>query len=365
VTATVARGVTSNRTGLEDFGVAALSKPFRDPWDQLGPDRDDAIDAFIEGMPAKNRSISLLHIALPHVGWEYMPDGSIYSPEPDDGYIRRMPSERSDADHFLQQMLLQLSFTDHKLSQIVDRMKAEGTWDKSLFVVTADHGASFAPDSSRRYLTDENLGWMLPVPLFIKYPGQKTAKMVRGPVDSRDITPTIFDVLGGEAAHDADGRSLLGKVSLPPKGRLEIESYNRSKEPHWDQIERRLRQARRQKNVTFGGGELFALGGNRNLIGRTVDQVVGLKPIEATLTDQASYGDVEPSDETLPSLLSAELSPAKEKPPGDLAVVVNKRIVATAKAWPSGTGWETALNLPNRAFRPGGNRVEFYSIPAN
>lgn len=365
VSAAVARGNTSDKTGLEDIFATALTKPFRSPWDSTGFDRDDTIDEFIEGMPTANGSLSVLHVALPHVDWVYMPDGTTYTPDPERGqFVQVMPSERAEADHFLQQMLLQLSFTDRKLSQLVDQMKTEGTWDESLFVVTAHHGASFSPGSSRRYLTDENLGWILPVPLFIKYPGQRTGKVVRGPADSRDITPTVLDALGGKPDDEADGRSLLGKTSLPPKERLEIEAYNGPMEPRWEQIGQRFRQAREHQNATFGDGQLFALGGHRNLVGRKAKQVDGLKPIEAALTDSEVYGDVRPSEGMLPSYVRATLNPVDGKQPGDLAVAANDRIVATAKTWPSDTRWATAVNLPNSAFKPGKNVIEFYSIPA-
>jgi hypothetical protein len=357
----VATGDDLAPTGLETRAVDSFAQNFPTPYSELDADRDDAIDDFIANMPGKKRSVSVLHMTLPHVKWEYMPDGSNYIPEPLDRLVTMMPGSPGESTHFLQQMLLQLSFTDHKLTQIIDRMKAQGIWDESLFVVTADHGASFIPGSSRRALTEENLGWILPVPLFIKYPGQDSGEVVRGPVDSRDIAPTVFDVLGGEASVGTRGRSLKGLDSLPPRSRLDVESYSGPIEPPWKDVRRKFRAAVAMRNATFSGGELFAVGGHRDLLGRRPGQVEGLTPIAAEITDPAAYSDVDPSKDFLPSYLRARLLPKKGTTPGDLAVAMNGRIVATARSWPFYV-WVTGVNLPNEEFSPGKNDIEFFMI---
>lgn len=363
----IKRGLTTGDdlapTDLENKAADTFARNYRAPYSELGADRDNVVDDFINNMPGRKRSLSVLHVTLPHVNWEYMPDGSNYTPEPLSNLADTMPGSPNESTHFLQQMLLQLSFTDRKLTEIIDRLKARGIWDESLFVVTADHGASFIPGSSRRALTRENLGWILPVPLFIKYPGQSSGKVVPGPADSRDITPTVFDVLGGEASVGSEGRSLKDLVALPPRSRLDVEGYSGPMKPTWRDLKRKFQAAKALRDATFSGAELFAVGGHRHLLGQRAGQVKGLKPVDARIADEAAFDNVDPSSGFLPSYLRAELPNKITDDPGDLAIALNGRIVATAKSSPLYTLWRTGVNLPTDAFQPGKNDIEIYSIP--
>lgn len=349
-------------TSLEMKGAAGLTKPFAKPW--IFTDRDDAVDYFIENMPGTKRSVSVLHSVLSHVFWEYMPDGTTYTPEPFDSFEQTMPSDPDQVTHLMQQHLLQLAFTDRQLGRVIERMKEQGIWDKALFVVTADHGGSFIPGVSRRVLTGQNLGWVLPVPLFIKYPGQKTGTVVHGPADSRDITPTVFDVLGGDKQIDGKGRSLFTRKRLTPRKWLDVQGQNGPMKPLWSKVKSQFRIARNQRNATFGNGQFYALGGHQGLIGKTPAQVEGLTPLAATISDPDTYANVDPASGTLPSYLRAVLHLDDKKDPGDLAVALNGRIVATARAWVDNDLWATAVNLPDRGFRAGPNRIKLYGMPS-
>ena len=44
-----------------------------------------------------------------------------------------------------QRHLLQLAYTDRLVGQVIDQLKAEGMWDKSLVVMGADHGEGWVP----------------------------------------------------------------------------------------------------------------------------------------------------------------------------------------------------------------------------
>ncbi len=65
-----------------DLGIRIADKiasPFEQRYAELDLTRAQAVDDFIEELPAGGRSMSLLHIALPHIFWEFMPDGSHYT----------------------------------------------------------------------------------------------------------------------------------------------------------------------------------------------------------------------------------------------------------------------------------------------
>ena len=67
-----------------------------------------------------------------------------------------------------QRYLYQVELVDTLIGRLVSRLQAEGLYDRSLIVFTADHGVSFRPNQPNRLLTEENAPDILRVPLFIK-----------------------------------------------------------------------------------------------------------------------------------------------------------------------------------------------------
>jgi hypothetical protein len=76
-------------------------------------------------------------------------------------------------------------------------MKNSPNWDKTMLIVTADHGITFIPGQSVREVNPKNsntLEDLYRVPLFIKYPGQSTPAVNDCPISSIDVLPTILNV---------------------------------------------------------------------------------------------------------------------------------------------------------------------------
>lgn len=96
---------------------------------------------------------------------------------------------------------------DEALGRFFDELERQGKLDSALVVVTSDHGESF----ERGYIGHAGQ-WLheavIRVPLVIKLPGQRTARVVHTPVGLDDVAPTIADVLGLAPLPQADGRSL-------------------------------------------------------------------------------------------------------------------------------------------------------------
>ena len=90
--------------------------------------------------------------------------------------------------------------------------------DKTMLVVTSDHGISFETGGHRRAapkLDDINRNEVLPVPLFMKFPGQAAGKVDRRDAQITDVLPTIADSLGVHLPADwkFEGHSLLASPS--------------------------------------------------------------------------------------------------------------------------------------------------------
>jgi hypothetical protein len=350
--------------GLTKAGSNLLAAPFEQPWPEYGDERDQAVDWFIDGMPDSERSLSVLHIALPHIDWDYLPDGTRYvSDRFTSAASLTSPPTRPEIDRDMQQMMLQLSFTDSQLARIVGKMKADGIWDDSLFIVTADHGGAFLPGGSRRIAGEANAGWIMPVPLFVKYPGQDGGRVVRGAASSKDIAPTVYEAIGAEDPPRVDGESLAGKSRLGQRDEYEFRSALGDFAVSRQAVVRQLDRARRQRNELFGGGSLYAIGGHQDLIGESPSARHGLTEIEFTDDSPRPLTDVDLDSPERPSYFQAVLDGPEPEPP-TIAVALNGTIVATTSAWTDAASGQvmTGVNLPPGAFVEGDNAVQLYEV---
>ena len=173
-------------------------------------------DAFIESLHRSSKPrLDFLHVIMPHVPLNRLPDGQrvlgarLTAPglDPDSG------SWTEDADYAttlqLQRYLLYLEDFDRELGRVTDKLRALGTYDDALIVVTADHGVSFLPGTSRRAVSRANASDILPQPLIIKEPHQREGRLDDRNVQSVDILPTIADLLDERLPFKVDGRSAL------------------------------------------------------------------------------------------------------------------------------------------------------------
>jgi hypothetical protein len=186
------------------------------------PDWDDPpaqISRFLSKISSQDqRQLNVIHVVLPHGPWRYLPSGREYKGGDSlAGAVAGRWSGNEDlADRAYGRHLLQVGFVDRLLGKIVARLRATGLWNRSLFIVTADHGVSFRTGAEERTVETKNLADIAFVPLFVKRPFQ------RGPViDDRsartiDIVPTIVDLLRVQVPWKLDGRSLLLPDRTPP-----------------------------------------------------------------------------------------------------------------------------------------------------
>ena len=107
-------------------------------------------------------------------------------------------------------------FTDHHIGRLLDDLRAKGLYDKTVVVVTGDHGEGFGehpvePDAGITHgyhLYSE----LTKVPMIIKVPGVP-ARRAKTPASHVDILPTLVDLAGGQANADMMGRSLVDAIA--------------------------------------------------------------------------------------------------------------------------------------------------------
>jgi arylsulfatase A-like enzyme len=103
----------------------------------------------------------------------------------------------------------EVRYADDQVRALLDALDWLGLRDRTLVVLTADHGEAFAEHGRVEHTYDVH-DEVARVPLIMRLPGALPAgRRIAEPVSLVDVVPTILDVLGMTPAPDADGTSLL------------------------------------------------------------------------------------------------------------------------------------------------------------
>ena len=159
----------------------------------LASDRKGRFDEWVGKIPAKRTTLNFKHVLLPHVPWQYLPDGRQYrrdGSEPIPQISRQSYKDEGQVEQLQLRHLLQAGFADHELGKVLARIDKLGIYDDALVVVVADHGVSFKKGQfDRRNVNRANIDEITPVPLFIKRPGQDKGTVSRSVVETIDVLP--------------------------------------------------------------------------------------------------------------------------------------------------------------------------------
>ncbi|MCA9064372.1 MAG: sulfatase-like hydrolase/transferase [Planctomycetaceae bacterium] len=208
------------------------------PWNH---EREEQFRHFIQTIrPADRTPFRFLHVVLPHDPWIYLPSGHHYddimdvdlAPFGAHGDIGEdWGPDQLCANIGMQRQLLQLQAVDMWLGQMLDRLEATGEADRSLLIVTGDHGMAFTAGRGRREPSSETVAEIYSVPLFIRLPGQNDGITSDANVETIDILPTIAEVIDLQLKEPVDGFSLLHdepprlrKTMTGPGGTLYLDS---------------------------------------------------------------------------------------------------------------------------------------------
>ncbi len=190
---------------LDHGGAAEAEEPFLLP---LPPGYDDARDWLeqVDLAPGDQPHLVFHHVMLPHEPLEVTDDGTRYDASP---WLTGHELEgwsTSGVAVGLQRHLLQVQAADRVLGQYLEALRAAGTYDDTLIVVTADHGKAFIPEVSSRGLTAENYPQIMWTPLVIKAPGQSGGRIDDSDIRSIDVVPTVAGMLGVDIPWYVDGQ---------------------------------------------------------------------------------------------------------------------------------------------------------------
>lgn len=334
-------------------------------------DRVASFERFIGSIRRRQRpTLHFYHARLPHHPWQFMPSGKRY------GFntfrrTRAFYGERWSTDPWssiqgFQRHLLQTMLTDRLVSKMLERMHEEDLYDRSLLIVTADHGLSFRPGDQRRQLTAQNYRDVMSVPLFVKWPRQRQGEIDDRNVELVDVVPTIARAQGMDVPWEVDGRPLSGGPDAP---RGEKVLYSEAGE-RWSfdaGFERDDVLAWRSKLLGRGRdpARVYGIspdGRYRAVVGRPSATLRRLEEEwEGVLRSPGVFEKVSPKAATTPAWIAGRVYGAPEAPL-DLAVAVNGIIRAVTRTEGEGKPGRFSAVVPESAFEAGRNRVDVFVI---
>jgi hypothetical protein len=350
-----------------------------------GGGRPARLHAWIGAIRERRRPTFYFHHALlPHEPWIYLPSGHQSRPagnDPIEG-INRPEGFHDPAltDHNHLRLMLQVGYTDRQLGLIVRRLKRTGLFDRSLLIVTADHGIAFEVGvDERRQVTETNFEQLAAVPFFVKTPDQSEGRIDDSIVRNIDIVATVADVLGTKVWWKQAGTSVFSaaakartRVAMPRRDFSRVISYGRA------EFERRRHELRLWRASKYGTGaqselvfgdpwaSAYRIGPHPELIGRRVPAgaVVASRRVRGEVANAGLLADVDPDAEILPTRVTGRLVGSPSGAMRDLAVAVNGRIRAVGRSFHL-RGRRTeffSLLVPESALRPGRNAVTLLEV---
>ena len=287
------------------------------------------------------------HLLLPHVPWEYLPDGRRYSIDRH-ANVPDTSDERTFGDRWLleqayQRHLLQARYTDALLGALFDRLRDKGIYDRALVVITADNGESFLKRGHNRHIADAaTAADIASTPLLIKLPGQRRGRYSELHVRSIDLLPTIADALDVRIPWSISGRSFL-RADYAPDPQVVVYPQGNGPPPpvrmSFTEYERDAAATLAAKQRLFGQG-IYAIGPQPALVGRRAPAAAPSAALQATIDQPQRLASVETRSSFVPSHITGQLTGRDARVGLPLAVALNGRIAAT--------GWSAQLEGSDR-----------------
>lgn len=320
--------------------------------------------------PAEKPQFYFLHTLLPHAPWRYTPSGKEYGA----GHFARIHGllgikKRWGEDQWAvnvayQRHLLQVGYVDRVLGKLIDKLHVVGLYDDTMLIVVSDHGNSYRANEYHRSVTDETKADILGVPLFIKYPGQKSGQIDDRNVSLVDVLPTIFDQLGVRSDWPLEGASLLGSTLPAREGKhirdLQQNLFEVSADYYEESttIEDKYRLLATGENID----DLFNISLYPALNGKELTEFK-LQPSadEFLIYNADQFGAIDLASNYLPLLVSGEAPGLALKTP--LAIALNGKIMSVTRVFSEPPKQKKfAAMLPESEFLSGKNTLSIHRL---
>jgi arylsulfatase A-like enzyme len=115
---------------------------------------------------------------------------------------------RGKRDEVVQLYDAGIRWVDRQIARLVDGLKQTHLWDDCVFALTADHGEEFLEHGGRYHSPVHLSEEIVRVPLLIRVPGERGAKVPASPMSHLHLAPTLLEIMGVQAPSAFRGRSL-------------------------------------------------------------------------------------------------------------------------------------------------------------
>jgi hypothetical protein len=320
------------------------------------------------------------HTLLPHLPYHLLADGRQYNGGPLAGLgpAETLPDDAGLQAIAAQRLAIQTAFVDQLVSGLLDRLEQESMLDDALVVVTADHGVTFAGGRNVRGgsaqapsvsdpLDERVRDDVLPVPLFIKYPGQSSAKTDNTEAHTTDVLPTIVDALDISLPSDwsFDGTSLLGHAARGDKVKFIADTHGEQSIPLLKNADAHRMAALINSTLGEDGDDrdLYRIAPYGALVGEDAAPLVdGPRVGTAQLADPGAYANVVPLG-VVPSLFSANVDGLGVD--DWVAIALNGKVAGTGPVYEEGGRLRVTAMLDPSLLQPGPNAVAVYRVSAD
>ena len=340
--AAVDPGSFVDQTAAEE-SAAKDGKPL-DPqfrFNQLQLNQPSRFNDFLAGLEDSDRpTMHFLHLLLPHAPWRYLPSGNEYNFKTFGRAFKsdQLPAPIVDLAH--QRHLLQLAYTDGLVGQVVDKLKAEGMWDKSVVVMGADHGEGWVPGEKPRSLGRTNAPDLMWVPMFVKAPNQDNGKVDDRNWEQVDLLPTIASLANIKVPWKMEGVDQTGESTRTrtEKWWFDIPGRRETRDgpTNWKTV--LVGETDTLVRASEGVRGLYRYGAAADLIygdPATVGPVTGDQEATATLDDFEQYNQIKPGSGKVPALVSGQFTSPLPPAGSTVLVTVNGKIGGESQLFPA------------------------------
>jgi arylsulfatase A-like enzyme len=187
----------------------------------------------------------------------------------------------------------EIAYADESLGTLLARLGRDGVLDRTLVVLTADHGEGLGEhrELTHSYLLYEST---LHVPLVMRGPGLPAGRRVSGRVRLVDVAPTVLDALDIPVPPEMQGRSLEPLMGKGTSAAAERTHYAETLSPRLSQNwgELRALYEGRWKYIHGPKPELFDLSADprelQNLASSRPDQAATMRDALSTFLNRNS-----------------------------------------------------------------------------
>jgi arylsulfatase A-like enzyme len=160
-----------------------------------------------------------LHPYLNKIGFQHREKLPDFTKGPHPRFVNNiiqwlLTAEEKKLEYFQALYDAEILFTDHLINDILNELNSLGLMNKTLIILTSDHGEGFNKALKRIHHGGRLHNDQLLVPLILRLPGVfPENKVIDVQVQLIDILPTILDVLNLQQPKEINGASFLKYVS--------------------------------------------------------------------------------------------------------------------------------------------------------